>query len=78
MTIPKNKFEKINNLEKNPFSINDKIVKELELRGLSFDSETIIDIHEENNMVNFTCLNCITRELESNEKVESAWNGRSL
>lgn len=59
-------------------STEEKILNELKTREIEFDSKTTINIHEEGDKVDFSCFDCIVRELSPNESAFSAWNGRQM
>ncbi|MGZ3772575.1 MAG: hypothetical protein ACXVCY_16360 [Pseudobdellovibrionaceae bacterium] len=66
-------------ITKGNLTVEDQILNELKTREIGFDSKTIITIHKEDELVDFSCFDCIIRELSPNDKnAFSAWNGKPV
>lgn len=59
--------------------IDQKAARLMQLHNVKASENSIINIHEEDSVIDFSCIDCIVRESNGGEKeLYSAWNGRSL
>ncbi len=59
--------------------IDQKAARLMQLNNVKASENSTINIHEEDSIIDFDCIDCIVRESNGSEKeLYSAWNGRSL